>query len=137
MALPFPEQLTAEAAHYFAAAAQGRLELQRCAACAKVWFFPRPACVACGSSDYAWIRASGRGTVQSFSIVRRAPSPEFRDRLPYVVALIDLEDGPRMMTNIVITSYSIHYTKLYEPASRTASSYSSRSFFRSRCLRSG
>ena len=101
MALPFPEQLTAEAAHFFGAAAQGRLELQRCAACAKTWFFPRPACVACGSTDYAWIQASGRGTVQSFSIVRRAPSPEFRDRVPYVVTLVDLEEGPRMMANIV------------------------------------
>lgn len=101
MALPFPEQLTAEAAHYFAAAAQGRLELQRCAACEKVWFFPRPACVACGSTEYAWIRASGRGTAQSFSIVRRAPSPEFRALVPYVVALVDLEEGPRMMANII------------------------------------
>jgi len=101
MALPFPESLTAEAAHFFAAAAQGRLELQRCADCGKIWFYPRPACVACGSTDYAWIRASGRGTVHSFSVVRRAPTPEFRDRVPYVVALVDLAEGPRMMSRVV------------------------------------
>jgi len=101
MALPFPEPRTAEAKHFFAAAAENRLELQRCAACGRVWFFPRPACVACGSQDYAWLRASGRGGVHSFSIVRRAPSPEFRDRVPYVVALIDLAEGPRMMANVV------------------------------------
>jgi len=101
MALPFPEPRTAEARHFFAAAAAGRLELQRCAACSRVWFFPRPACVACGATDYAWIRASGRGSLHSFSIVRRAPSEAFRARLPYVVALIDLDEGPRMMANIV------------------------------------
>jgi len=101
MALPFPEPRTAEARHFFAAAAAGRLELQRCAACARVWFFPRPACVACGSTDYAWFAASGRGSLHSFSIVRRAPSPEFRDRLPYVVALVELAEGPRMMANVV------------------------------------
>lgn len=103
MALPFPEQLTAEAAHYFAAAGEGRLELQRCAACGKIWFFPRPACVACGAERFRWIVASGRGRVHSHSIVHRAPSPEFRARLPYVVALVDLEEGPRMMANIVGT----------------------------------
>ncbi|MDX1376475.1 MAG: Zn-ribbon domain-containing OB-fold protein [Burkholderiales bacterium] len=101
MALPFPEPQTAEARHFFAAAAEGRLELQRCAACGRVWFFPRPACVACGATDYAWLRASGRGTLHSFSIVRRAPSAEFRERVPYVVALVDLEEGPRMMANVL------------------------------------
>jgi uncharacterized OB-fold protein len=101
MTLPFPEPQTAEAKHFFAAAAQARLELQRCAACGRLWFFPRPACVACGSTDYAWIRASGRGRLHSFSIVRRAPTPAFAARVPYVVALIDLEEGPRMMANVV------------------------------------
>lgn len=101
MRLPFPDPQTAEAKHFFAAAAAGRLELQRCAACGKVWFYPRPACVACGAAQYTWIVASGRGTLHSFSIVHRAPSEAFRARLPYVVALIDLDEGPRMMANIV------------------------------------
>ncbi len=101
MALPFPDPQTAEAKHFFAAAAEDRLELQRCAACGRVWFFPRPACVACGAQDWVWFKASGRGTLHSYSVVHRAPSPEFRARVPYVVALVDLEEGPRMMTNIV------------------------------------
>lgn len=101
MTLPFPDPQTVEARHFFAAAAEGRLELQRCAACGRVWFFPRPACVACGATDYAWTRASGRGRLHSFSIVHRAPSPEFRSIVPYVVALVDLEEGPRMMANVV------------------------------------
>jgi len=101
MALPFPEPQTAEARHFFAAAAEERLELQRCGACAKIWFFPRPACVACGSERFGWIVASGRGRVHSHSTVHRAPSTEFRERVPYVVALVDLEEGPRMMANVV------------------------------------
>lgn len=99
--LPFPASLTAEAAHFFDAAAQDRLELQRCANCATVWFYPRPACVACGAQTYTWFAASGRGRVHSFSIVHRAPTPAFGDRVPYVVALIDLDEGPRMMTNLL------------------------------------
>ncbi len=101
MALPFPESLSAEAAHFFAAAAEGRLELQRCSACGKAWFFPRPACVACGAERFVWFAASGRGRVHSYSIVHRAPSPEFGARVPYVVALVDLEEGARMMANVV------------------------------------
>jgi len=101
MSLPFPEPTTAEARHFFAAAAEGRLELQRCADCATVWYYPRPACVACGSENFVWFAACGRGTLHSYSIVHRAPTPAFRDRVPYVVALIDLDEGPRMMTNLV------------------------------------
>lgn len=101
MALPFPDPRTAEAAHFFDAAAQDRLELQRCERCATVWFYPRPACVACGAQTYSWFAASGRGRVHSVSIVHRAPTPAFGDRVPYVVALIDLDEGPRMMTNVV------------------------------------
>jgi len=101
MALPFPEPRTAEAKHFFAAAAEGRLLLQRCSACSTVWFYARPACVACGATEYAWVEAVGRASVHSFSIVRRAPSPEFRERVPYVVALVDLAEGPRMMANVV------------------------------------
>lgn len=101
MALPFPEQLTAEAAHFFEAAAQGRLELQRCDSCERVWFYPRPSCVACGAERYHWVAASGRGRVHSYSTVHRAPSPAFRALVPYVLALIDLDEGPRMMANIV------------------------------------
>jgi uncharacterized OB-fold protein len=101
VSLPQPPVLTAEAQHFFAAAAAGRLELQACNACGTVWFYPRPACSACGATDYHWQTMSGQGIVASFSIVHRAPSPEFRAKVPYVVAMIDLAEGPRMMANIV------------------------------------
>ena len=64
---------------------------------------PRHVCPTCWSDNRTWIDAVGTGTVHSFSIVHRAPLPAFRADCPYVVALLDLTEGPRMMTNIVGT----------------------------------
>jgi len=64
-------------------------------------FMPRNGCPNCWSEDLEWVDASGRGTVHTFSIVHRAPLPEFAADAPYVVAMVDLEEGPRMYTNIV------------------------------------
>lgn len=62
---------------------------------------PRYLCPHCWSTDLDWVQASGRGTVHSFTVIRRAPAQAFASRVPYVVALVDLEEGPRMMSNIV------------------------------------
>lgn len=98
--LPAPV-VNADSAPYWEGARQGKLLLQRCRDCGTLRFFPRYLCTACGSERTEWAEASGRGTVHSFTIVHRAAFPEFQARTPYVVALIDLEEGPRMMTNIV------------------------------------
>ena len=98
--LPAPV-VNADSAPYWEGAREGRLLLQRCGDCGALRFFPRYLCTACGSDRVEWAEASGRGTVHSFTIVHRAAFPEFQARTPYVVALIDLEEGPRMMTNIV------------------------------------
>ncbi|MGH6621903.1 MAG: Zn-ribbon domain-containing OB-fold protein [Alphaproteobacteria bacterium] len=98
--LPAPI-VNADSAPYWEGARNGRLLLQRCRDCGTLRFFPRYLCTACGSDHTEWAEASGRGTVHSFTIVHRAAFPEFQARTPYVVALIDLEEGPRMMTNIV------------------------------------
>jgi uncharacterized OB-fold protein len=98
--LPAPV-VNADSAPYWEGARQGKLLLQRCGDCGTLRFFPRYLCTACGSDRTDWVEASGRGTVHSFTIVHRAAFPEFQARTPYVVALIDLEEGPRMMTNIV------------------------------------
>jgi hypothetical protein len=58
-------------------------------------------CPACWSTDLEWIEASGAGVVHSYSIIHRASVPEFRDRVPYVLAMIDLAEGVQMITNIV------------------------------------
>jgi uncharacterized OB-fold protein len=98
--LPRPP-ITPEAAPYWEAARQGRLLLQRCRACGAVRFYPRLLCPTCSSDDAEWVEASGRGRVHSFTVIHRPPAPAFAGRVPYVVALIDLDEGPRMMANIV------------------------------------
>ena len=57
-------------------------------------------CPACWSSDLAWIESSGRGKIYSFTIVHRASTAEFQERVPYALAMITLNEGPRMVTNI-------------------------------------
>ena len=75
--------------------------LRRCNACEQAYFYPRDFCPNCGSRDVSWIQASGKGTLHTFAIVHRAPVPAFRDHVPFVVAMVDLEEGPRIPTNLV------------------------------------
>lgn len=86
---------------YWDATARGELMLQRCTACGTHRHYPRALCPACHAADHEWVRVSGRGSVFSFTVVRRAPSPAFADKLPYVVALIALEEGPHLLSHIV------------------------------------
>lgn len=86
---------------YWEAAARDELMLKRCAACGKHHFPPRHLCPHCWSDTMEWVRSAGKGAVYSFTIMHRAPTPAFAGRTPYVVALIDLDEGPRMMANIV------------------------------------
>lgn len=79
----------------------GELRLQHCAGCDRFQFYPRIVCTGCGRGGLAWRAVSGRGRVASFSVVRRGLSPAYV--APYVVALIDLDEGPRLMSNIVDT----------------------------------
>ncbi len=85
---------------YWAAAADGRLIIQHCPACDHRQFYPRELCTRCGAQPQ-WQDASGRGTVYSFTIVRQSATPPFRDELPYVVAVVELVEGPRMLANVV------------------------------------
>jgi uncharacterized protein len=96
--VPSPD---ADSAPYWAAARAGRLELQRCRPCGLVVFYPRARCPRCHAADLAWETLSGRGTVHAYTIVHRAPDPSLEDAIPYVVALVDLDEGARLMTNIV------------------------------------
>jgi uncharacterized protein len=92
---------TVQSAAYWQATAAGQLSLQRCDACQQFTFYPRVQCPACGSPRLRWTVVSGRGKVWSFSVVERAVSEAFRASVPYVVALVELEEGPLMMSNIV------------------------------------
>lgn len=86
---------------YFAAADEGRLVFQKCGKCGAVQFPPRHQCATCWETDLSWSESSGHGHVESFTVVRRAPLPAFRDKVPYVIASVVLDEGPRMITNIV------------------------------------
>lgn len=96
--LPTPDETTEE---YWAAAADGRLLIKRCADCMRTHAYPRPFCPHCWSDAVEWVEASGRASVYTFSIVRQNDLPPFKEWLPYVAAIVDLEEGPRLMTNIV------------------------------------
>lgn len=96
--LPSPNPLTAP---YWQAAQQGELTLPRCTVCAKFHFYPRAACPHCGCRQLAWQPVAGRGEVYSFTVVHRAPSKGFEDLVPYVVAVVALDEGPHLMTRLV------------------------------------
>ncbi|MEO8603880.1 MAG: Zn-ribbon domain-containing OB-fold protein [bacterium] len=86
---------------FWDACARGELRLQRCTACRAWRHHPRPMCPACGSFDYEWGLASGRGVVHTFTIVHRPTLPAFEDRLPYNVVVVQLEEGPFMVSNLL------------------------------------
>jgi uncharacterized protein len=94
--LPSPDVISAE---YWAALASGRLLVQNCQECGRRQFYPRALCTQCGAVP-VWEEVSGRGTVYTFTIIRQNGVPPFRDETPYVVAMIELEEGPRLMGNI-------------------------------------
>ena len=78
-----------------------KLVLQQCGGCGKFVFYPRVLCPHCHSDSLEWKDVSGEGTIHTFTVARRPAGPTFKEDLPYVVALIDLKEGPRMMSNIV------------------------------------
>ncbi|GLF97320.1 Zn-ribbon domain-containing OB-fold protein [Streptomyces yaizuensis] len=86
---------------YWEAAAEGRLLVRRCRGCARAHHYPREFCPYCWSADVVWETASGRATLYTWSVVHRNDLPPFRLRLPYVAAVVDLAEGPRMSTEIV------------------------------------
>ena len=88
---------------FWDATAEGRLLLPRCEACQTVIWYPRSLCPACGSTRVGWLEASGRGSIYSFTVNRlgRADVADYRGVGPFVLAYVELEEGPRIMTNIV------------------------------------
>lgn len=90
-----------DAQEFWDGAARGELLLPWCCACASHFFYPRTACPSCGSRDLSWARASGGGRVYSFCIHHHTSIPELREALPFVTALITLDEGPRLMSFLV------------------------------------
>lgn len=92
-------QVSPETQAFWDATARGALLLKRCDACATVIWYPRELCPACGHTATTWFEASGRGTVYSFTVTRRGGP--FNAEGPYVLAYVELEEGPRVLTNVV------------------------------------
>jgi uncharacterized protein len=86
---------------YWDAAAEGRLLVRRCGACGRAHHYPREFCPHCWSEDVRWEEVSGRATLYTWSVVHRNDLPPFGERVPYVAAVVDLVEGPRMMTEVV------------------------------------
>jgi len=96
--MPVPQP---ETDFYWEKAKAHELWLMHCDTCGTTYFYPRPICPRCFSRDTRWVRSSGRGTLYAFSIVHRPPTPAFQDRVPYVAALVELEGGARLPTNLI------------------------------------
>lgn len=96
--LPTP---TAETAHYWSAALEGRLKVQYCRACARHQFYPRRFCTQCLSDGIEWVQASGRGRVYTYTVCHVAGHPAFESRVPYAIGMIELDEGVRMLAGIV------------------------------------
>jgi uncharacterized protein len=96
--LPVPDD---ETQPFWDAAREGKLLIKRCADCGRAHFYPRPFCPFCWSAAVSWEAASGQAALYTWSVVHHNDLPPFSERIPYVAAVVDLAEGPRMMTNVV------------------------------------
>ena len=99
--LPAPAPpVNPETERFWDATADGVLLLKRCRACDATFHYPRARCPTCGAPDTEWFEASGRGTVYSYTATRQTGG-DYADATPFLLAYVELEEGPRMMTNLV------------------------------------
>lgn len=89
-----------ETSPFWEAASRGELSIQRCRPCARHYFYPRPSCPYCGSTDVEWVTVSGRASLHSY-LITHIPAPGFEQDAPYAIAVVELAEGPRLMSNIV------------------------------------
>ena len=97
--VPVPQ---GESDFYWEKAKAHELWLRQCDDCGNAYFYPRDISPCCFSKNTSWIQASGKATLFTFAIVHRPPHPGFREIAPYVTAIVELEEGPKFPTNIVI-----------------------------------
>ena len=96
--LPFiyPEELP-----FWEAVRARQIKLQRCSACGKAWYPVGPACPFCFSTRFEWSVMSGRGVLHNYVVYHKAWTPWFEKRVPYAVVQVELEEGPRLTTNLL------------------------------------
>jgi uncharacterized OB-fold protein len=98
--IELPEASPDVAAHRVALA-EGRLTFQRCGSCGNAWLPPRDHCPRCLAAEWSWEDSSGRARVISWVVYHRAYHPAFADRVPYNVVVAELDEGPRLISNVV------------------------------------
>lgn len=96
--LPIPDPVTQP---FWDSLRAHAIQLQRCSACERFVYYPRAVCPACMSNDLAWTPVSGRGIVHAFTIPHRHPIAAFSADGPYIVALVELDEGVRILSNLV------------------------------------
>lgn len=100
--LPVPAPtVTEETREFWEALTQSRFVLPRCTRCETWIWYPRQFCSGCGSLDTAWEEVSGRGRIYSFTVVRKSAVAGWSELVPYVIAYVELEEGPRVISNVV------------------------------------
>ncbi|MCZ6615000.1 MAG: Zn-ribbon domain-containing OB-fold protein [Chloroflexi bacterium] len=96
---PLPKP-TPDTQPFWDAAKRHQLSLPKCKACGQLHYFPRPFCPHCFSWDLEWVRCSGKGKLYSY-VINHRPAPGFEEEAPYVIAVVELDEGPRMLSNLI------------------------------------
>jgi uncharacterized protein len=95
--------ITKDTEEFWEAAKKGKLVIQKCQDCMNVQHYPRMFCTSCLSENMEWVETTGVGTIYTYTIAHRPANPYMKDKVPYVVALVELPEGARIMTNIINT----------------------------------
>ena len=98
---PLPDTADPLSAPYWEGTKRRELLVRKCKGCGEYQWPPRPMCVCCHSFDFEWVKVSGRGTLYTYTVVNRAFNLAFEDDVPYGIAVVELEEGPRMVGNSV------------------------------------
>jgi len=98
---PLPNAAELDTAPFWLATRAEEFRFQQCDQCGTIVWYPRAHCTGCVKGNLIWRRASGTGRIYSFSVVRQSYHPFFRQQVPYAVAYVDLDEGPRFMTNVI------------------------------------
>lgn len=98
---PLPQPITPESKPFWDGLREGKLMLPKCGDCSRVFFYPRIVCPQCQSRNVGWIQGTGRGKLYSFEIAYQTISKAFKVKPPYVLAMVELDEGARMLSNLI------------------------------------
>lgn len=97
---PIPT-IVPESQRFWDVCQEGNFELQQCQDCGRFIFYPRIKCKFCHSNNLIYRKVTGRGTVYSYTVVNNPASKDFNEEIPYILVLVNLEEGPRLLANLI------------------------------------